>query len=631
MSRLVFLPVIAGLLMFVGSAAAADPIDFAHDVLPILKAHCAKCHTNGTYKGSFSLDTRTSLLEAKVVEPGKPDDSDLIQRVTSSDPDVQMPPEGPRLNEKEVATLKRWVTDGVPWADGFTFRVTKYQAPLKLKRIRIPQATAATGPHPIDRILYWYAEFNDVALQPVADDATFVRRAYLDLIGLTPTEEQLEAFLADSRPDKRDSLIVDLLQRDREYAAHWVTFWNDLLRNDYVGTGYIDGGRRQISKWLVASLRGNKPYDAFVRELIAPSIESEGFANGITWRGRVNASQVRELQFSQNVGQVFLGINLKCASCHDSFIDDWKLDDAYGLAAVVADGPLELHRCDLPTGKFATAKFVFPELGAIDANLPRPKRQARLAELLTDPRNGRFSRTIVNRLWRQLMGRGLVEPVDSMAAEPWSERVLDHLADHFVKSGYDIKELLRYIATSRAYQSQTVSVEKEPATAEGFVYTGPIARRLTAEQFLDAVWYLTGTGPQAPHPSLGPATEFSSTDERVRAAYVISDALMRSLGRPNREQVVTTRPELLTTLQALDLSNGPQFSEMLNAGGKKVAAEGLGREAIVNRLFRRAMSRGPSDEEQQLAMDLVGESPTPEGIADLIWMIVMLPEFQHVQ
>ena len=99
----------------------------------------------------------------------------------------------------------------------------------------------------------------------------------------------------------------------------------------------------------------------------------------------------------------------------------------------------------------------------------------------------------------------------------------------------------------------------------------------------------------------------------------------------NREQVVTTRPELLTTLQALDLSNGPQFSEMVNAGGKKIAAEGLGRDAIVNRLFRRALSRGPSDEERQLAMDLLGESGTPEGIADLIWMIVMLPEFQHVQ
>lgn len=622
---------IAASLLWTFVAPAAAAVDFAHDVLPILKTHCVKCHANGTYKGSFSIDTKTSLLESKTVEPGKPDDSDLIQRVTSKDPDVQMPPEGPRLKDEEVATLKKWVAEGLPWADGFTFRETKYQAPLKLKRIRVPQATAATGPHPIDRILYWYGEFNDVTLQPPADDATFLRRASLDLIGLTPTEQELEAFLPDTNPDKRAIAVENLLARDGDYAAHWMSFWNDLLRNDYAGTGYIDGGRRQISKWLIVSLRGNKPYDAFVRELIAPSIESEGFANGITWRGRVNASQVRELQFSQNVGQVFLGINLKCASCHDSFIDDWKLDDAYGLAAVVADEPLEIHRCDIPTGRKASAKFVFPELGAIDPNLPRAKKQARLAELLTDPRNGRFSRTIVNRLWRQLMGRGLVEPVDSMASEPWSERVLDHLADHFVKSGYDIKELLRYIATSRAYQSKTVSVEKEPATPEGFVYTGPIARRLTAEQFMDAVWALTASGPKAPHPSLGPLAGSATENNRVRAAYVVSDPLMRSLGRPNREQVVTTRPELLTTLQALDLSNGPDLAEILDIGSKKLASEGLSREALVQQLFRRALSRDPSSEERQLAMDLIGESPEANGISDLVWMIIMLPEFQHVQ
>ncbi|QDT53103.1 Planctomycete cytochrome C [Caulifigura coniformis] len=631
MRLLKLLTLLVACLIFGTQSTAFAEVDFAHDVLPILKAHCAKCHTNGTYKGSFSLDTKTSLLESKAVEPGKPDDSDLIQRLTSDDPDYRMPPEGDRLKKDDVETLKKWVADGVPWTDGFTFRKEAYKAPLKLKRIRIPRATAATGPHPIDRILYWYGEFNDVTLSPAADDATFLRRVSLDLIGLTPTDEELEVFLFDQRPDKRETLVSSLLERDRDYAAHWITFWNDLLRNDYVGTGYIDGGRRQITKWLISSLRGNKPYDAFVRELIAPSLESEGFANGITWRGRVNASQIRELQFSQNVGQVFLGINLKCASCHDSFIDDWKLDDAYGLAAVVADEPLEIHRCDMPTGRKAAAKFVFPELGTIDPALPRAKRQARLAELLTDPRNGRFSRTIVNRLWRQLMGRGLVEPVDSMASEPWSERVLDHLADHFVTSGYDIKELLRYISTSRAYQSKTVTVEKEPATAEGFVYTGPIARRLTAEQFMDAVWSLTATGPRAPHPSLGARTEFSAVDGKVRAAYVISDPLMRSLGRPNREQVVTTRPELLTTLQALDLSNGPDLAEMLALGAKAISEEKLDRDTLVQRLFRRALSRPPSDEERQLARDLVGESPDEAGIADLIWMIIMLPEFQHVQ
>ena len=117
------------------------------------------------------------------------------------------------------------------------------------------------------------------------------------------------------------------------------------MRNDYAGTGYIDGGRKAITDWLYKSLVNNKPYDQFVRELIDPSPESEGFSKGIKWRGRVNASQVPEIQFAQNISQVFLGLNMKCASCHDSFIDVWKLDDAYGLAAIIAgetagDSPL---------------------------------------------------------------------------------------------------------------------------------------------------------------------------------------------------------------------------------------------------------------------------------------------------
>ncbi len=188
-----------GLWFATGSSlSAADPVDFAHDVLPILNAHCVKCHTNGTYKGSFTLDTRTSLLDTGAVDPEKPGESELIRRVTSTDAKVQMPPEGARLSEKEVAVLRNWIAANVPWEDGFTFRKATYQAPLQLKRIRIPRATAATGPHPIDRILYWYGEFNDVSLAPPADDATFLRRASLDLIGLTPTEAELEAFLSDT-------------------------------------------------------------------------------------------------------------------------------------------------------------------------------------------------------------------------------------------------------------------------------------------------------------------------------------------------------------------------------------------------------------------------------------------------
>ena len=145
------------------------------------------------------------------------------------------------------------------------------------------------------------------------------------------------------RPDRRERLIDRLLADDVARAEHWLTFWNDLLRNDYAGTGFITGGRRQISGWLYRALLENRPYDAMVRELIAPSSNAtDGFLNGIRWRGTVSASQQPEVQFAQNAGQVFLGINLKCASCHDSFIDRWTLDEAYGLAAIYSQRPLEL-------------------------------------------------------------------------------------------------------------------------------------------------------------------------------------------------------------------------------------------------------------------------------------------------
>ncbi len=347
-----------------------------------------------------------------------------------------------------------------------------------------------------------------------------------------------------------------------------MTFWNDLLRNDYQGTGYIDGGRQQITGWLYRSLLDNKPYDQFVRELISPSAESEGFIKGIKWRGRVNASQVPELQFSQNVSQVFFGINMKCASCHDSFIDTWKLDDAYSLAAVIADRPLEMHRCDKPLGRKAVPRFLWPQLGGIDASQPRARRLEQLARLVTHPDNGRFTRTLANRLWQRLFGRGIVHPVDVMANKPWDDDLLDYLGVYLADHGYDMKQLLEHILLSRTYQSRAV-VHKEEGTAESYVFHGPELKRMTAEQFLDAVWQITRTAPaKAIAPVASPPYPVTTPPERqyVRAALVRADALMRSLGRPNREQVVTTRPDQLTTLQALDLSNGPILADTLTRG-----------------------------------------------------------------
>ena len=623
-----------GLLCWLTAAlpvGAQGKIDFAHDVVPLLKARCAECHTNGKYKGSFSLDTREEILKAKAVVPGKSGASELIRRVTSQDPEERMPPKGAPLSAKEVELLRAWIDQGLRWDVGFSFKVNAYVPPLKPRR---PDLPAGTG-HPIDRILAVYYREHKIEPPALLDDAALLRRLYLDVIGLLPTPAETEAFLREQAPDKREQLVRRLLAERRAYTEHWLSFWNDLLRNDYAGTGYIDGGRKQITPWLYHSIHDNKPYDQFVRELISPTTESEGFIKGIRWRGNVNASQVPELQFSQNIAQVFFGINMKCASCHDSFIDRWKLADAYALAAVTAEAPLEMHRCDKALGQKATPRFLWPELGNIDAKLPRAQRLEQLAKLVTHPDNGRFTRTIANRLWQRLLGRGIVHPVDVLANRPWSDDLLDYLGVYLADNGYDLQKLLEHIVTSRAYQSRPVAQSHE-AAGEDYVYRGPELRRLSAEQFLDAIWMITHTTPsKAAAPVTLPEFAKSVPAERqfVRASLVKADELMRSLGRPNREQVVTTRPDQLTTLQALDLSNGQILAGTLDRGAAYLlkARPGATVEQIIEEVYLRALCRRPTAEEMATARELVGTPMTVDGVADLLWAVFMLPEFQLIQ
>lgn len=619
------------------SATAADTpkkIDFAHDIAPLIKARCAECHTNGKYKGSFSLDTREDILKTKTITPGKSGDSELFQRVTSNRADFRMPPKGNPLSAKEIDLVKRWIDEGMTWEPGFSFKASAYVPPLKPRKPVLPEVKDGKN-HPIDRLLdAYYTQKKTTPTAPL-DDVAFIRRLYLDLIGLLPTPEEVQAFLSDAAPDKRQRLVRRLLDEDRSYAEHWLTFWNDLLRNDYAGTGYIDGGRKQITAWLYNALLANKPYDQFVRELINPTADSEGFILGIRWRGNVNASQVRELQFAQNISQVFFGINMKCASCHDSFIDRWKLDDAYSLAAIYADKPLDIHRCDKPTGQTARSRFVFPELGSIDPAAPKAKRLEQLASLVTHPDNGRFTRTIANRVWQRLLGRGIVHPVDVMANRPWSDDLLDYLGVYLAEQKYDLKKLIEHIVTSRAYQARPVAFAQEPP-AEDYVFRGPELKRLTAEQFQDAVWSLTKTGPaKATAQVRQPEFPASIPAERrlVRASLVNADALMRSLGRPNREQVVTTRPDLLTTLQALDLSNGQILADLLGRGAANLlkANPKATPEQLIEDIYQRALCRKPTAGELATARDLVGTPVTTDGLADLLWAVVMLPEFQLVR
>ena len=289
----------------------------------------------------------------------------------------------------------------------------------RLEPINLKPRLPATPPgpksaNPIDRFLQPYFAAHNVKPPSPVGDRLFARRAYLDVLGLLPPPDAVDALVADRHADKRARLVRRLLADDPNYAQHWLTFWNDLLRNDYQGTGYIDGGREQITKWLYSALLTNLPYDKFVAELVNPAPESAGFVKGIVWRGVVNASQTPQMQSAQNICQVFMGVNLKCASCHDSFVNDLTLADAYGLAGIYSEGPLEMVHCDKPTGKKASLKFIYPELGAIDPAADKAARLQRLAEIITQRQDARLTRTLVNRLWEKFMGRGLVEPVDDM-------------------------------------------------------------------------------------------------------------------------------------------------------------------------------------------------------------------------
>ncbi len=791
-------PVLSLLLL---SAAAAGGIDFAHQVVPVLREHCGKCHTGDAKKGGFSMNTRESLLAGSengaVLETGKADDSLFLEVVLSDDKSDRMPPKGPRVPEEQVAVLREWIDAGLPWEPGFTFGKDAYDPPLKPRRPELPPV-AGRRSHPVDRIIDAYFEENKITRPRELEDAAFIRRLSLDLTGLLPLPAEVDAFVADKTAGKRERLIADTLARDTDYAEHWLSFWNDLLRNDYQGTGYIDGGRKQVTKWLYQSLVANKPYDRFARELLAPpDAESRGFIDGIQWRGAVNASQTREIQFAQSISQTFLGLNMKCASCHDSFVDRWKLDEAYGLAAIYAEAPLEIARCDKPTGRMAKAAWIFPELGEVDATAPQPERLKQLAGLMTHPENGRFTRTIVNRLWHRLMGRGIVHPVDAMDTAPWSEDLLDYLAVRFADDGYDLKKALAVIVSSQAYQSACVTTAQGDDPA---VFRGPLPKRMSAEQFVDAVWMLTGTAPektasgiprgsgsagdlaakwiwadagassaaaageaitlgmeihlpatpasvravfiadneaeifingksvaaeknppegprgrsvdlvnfrsgrnsvivvarnggQGPNPagfimeahaflpdggkvviatdsswkwtaalpdsqgrfSKGPrdwkpAAEVSSPgvwdrfasgladgldpragEPMVRASLVNSDLLMRALGRPNREQIVSMRPDNITTLEAIDLANGEALAGLLKGGAERLDREAAPADKLVDSVFMQALGRRPSPPEKAALVKEMGMRPSRQTIEDLLWTVLLLPEFQFVR
>lgn len=601
---------------------ADRPVDFIKDVQPIFEASCLNCHGRGRAKGGFAMDTRETFLaggdSGPAVAIGRSHESLLIDLVAGVDPDNIMPQKGKPLTAQQVGLLRAWIDQGVQWEGSVSFA---RHEPVNLKRDPSKlQLTKEGRNHPVDQLLEPYYRTNKFTPTELIDDRLFARRAYLDVIGLLPTAEEMQAFLDDKNADKRSALVKRLLADDQRYAEHWLSFWNDLLRNDYRGTGYIDGGRQQITKWLFSALKTNMSYDKFVAQLINPVPESAGFVKGIVWRGVVNSSQTPEMQAAQNISQVFMGVNLKCASCHDSFINEWRLSDAYGLAAVYHDGPLEMFQCDKPTGQMAGPGFIYQALGEIDPKAPKQARMQRLAEIITGPEDGRLPRTIVNRLWARFFGRGLVEPLDDMEQRAWHPDLLDWLAEDLVVGNYNLKKTMERMLTSQAYQLPAVNLGEDAHVA--YVFRGPGVRRLSAEQFRDAAGQLTGVWHQK--------ADFPAASKNIRASLVAADPLATALGRPNREQVVTSRASSATTLQALELTNGSTLAEIMSQGAQSLATQAKSPDELVSSIYWNAFGRAPTPEEQDIAAELLNGTVAKEGVEDLLWAVTMLPEFQLI-
>ena len=608
------------------------------EVRSIFAHNCYKCHSSEKIKGELRLDKKVFVMKGgesgDVISAGHPEESEMIRRLELPREDEEsMPPKGKTLSKKEIATLRLWIKLGAPWPENAdeksVYRVAKLEARIP------PLPPDGNGfKNPIDKFVNAYFKNKKIAWPEPVNDRTYIRRIYLDIVGLLPPPEKVDAFTADTDPDKRTKMVEELLQRNEDYAQHWLTFWNDVLRNDYSGTGYITGGRFQITDWLYNGLVKNKPYDVFVRELISPDKKSEGFIRGIEWRGTVNASQRVEMQAAQNISQVFLGLNLKCASCHDSFVSDWTLKQAYDFANIFSDTTLEINRCDVPTGAMSGTRIIFSDLGTIDSTARVDKKLKQLADYLTAPKNGRLYRTIVNRIWSQLMGRGIVAPTDLMDNVPWSQDLLDWLASDFVENGNDLKKLIFTIATSRTYQIPSVEIKsEEEILAEDYTFRGMHRRKLTAEQFADAV---SAVVYPVYHDSLQAfnrskkSTPVISTGTHVRASLVKNDGFQTALGRPNRENVLTERASQANLLQALELTNGHLFNQALESGAKKWKEQYNTNEEIVRAVYKKALGREPLPAEMDVALTQLGPSPEDGAVEDFLWVVMLLPEFQLI-
>ena len=591
------------------AASKTGAVDYFKQVRPILEAKCYDCHRGAKPKGRLLLDDPAGALKGgksgtPALVPGKPLESELFARITTNDEDEIMPPKGERLTKQEVAVLETWIREGAHWPE-----------------MQVEKTT----------------------LTPLSDDLTFLRRVTLDTVGVVPTLEEIDAFLADDSPDRR-AHVIDKLLRDPRWADHWMGYWEDVLAENPNILNPTLNNTGPFRWWIDESLIDNKPMDLFVTELLRMK-GSERFG-GPAGFGVASQNDVPMAAKGTIVSAAFLAVDMRCARCHDAPSHKSTQEDLFSLGAMLATKPLEvpatstvpidkiheggrkpLIQVTLKPGAKIEPNWPFAEFcdAATAASLaehPDDPRD-RLAAAITAPRNERFAQVMANRIWKRFMGRGIVEPIDDWEkGRPTHPELLQWLGREFVRGGYDVKHLARLILNSHAYQRATDESLREPSP----LYVAPAKRRLTAEQIVDSFFAATGTPFRTEEVSLDidglrdmansitlgqPRRAWmltSTSNERDRPSLnlpriqAVTDVLTAFGWRGSRQDPSSKRDESPNTLQPAILGNGVMGTWLTTLsddhGVTQLALRDQPVEQLVDTLFLKLLTRKPTPRER---------------------------------
>jgi hypothetical protein len=501
----------------------------------------------------------------------------------------------------------------------------------------------------VDRFVQAKLDAAGVAAGSLASDEAFLRRIYLDTIGLTPTAAQVAEFLADPRPDRRGRLIDSLLDQPG-WADNWVGYWQDVLAENPNIINPTLNNTGPFRGWIYESLLDNKPLDRFATELslMEGSLRYGGPA-GFAMASENDAPMAAKAHI---LGRAFLAMEMQCARCHDAPFHPYKQEDLFNMAAMLSRGPLTLPKTStVPVDPAAQKSLIitislkpgqkivprWPIDEYFQGELPREfmenpsDAREEFALRMTSPQNTRFARVMANRLWQKYLGRGLFEPIDDWTGvAPEQGELLDFLARELITHDYDQKHIARLIFHSHTYQREPTSDLDAAKT-----FAAPLRRRMTAEQILDSLYTAAGKGfhtedlnidvegsrLETSSINLGPAVrawQFTSlSNERDRPSLSLPAVqsmlnLLEAFGwRASRQDPLTIRDQDPTVLQPAILANGvaakriAQFSE--DSAFTTFALEEGTVDSFVNKVYRQILSRDPRPDERELFVAFLGD------------------------